>query len=62
MIEKRDLWGCEIKKDVVANFTEKLEILFQKTEQGNLNAQDQLSIFLQQIDSFENMNKKVDDC
>ncbi|MEW4154214.1 hypothetical protein Q0N88_31255 [Bacillus thuringiensis] len=37
MIEKRDLWGCEIKKDVVANFTEKLEILFQKTEQGNLN-------------------------
>lgn len=62
MVEKRDLWGCEIKKDVVANFTEKLEILFQKTEQGNLNAQDQLSIFLQQIDSFENMNKKVDDC
>ncbi|WP_144519504.1 hypothetical protein [Bacillus thuringiensis] len=62
MVEKRDVWGCEIKKDVVANFTEKLEILFQKTEQGNLNAQDQLSIFLQQIDSFENMNKKVDDC
>ncbi|MEI4617907.1 hypothetical protein [Bacillus cereus] len=62
MIEKRDVRGCEIKKDVVANFTEKLEILFQKTEQGNLNAQDQLSIFLQQIDSFENMNKKVDDC
>lgn len=62
MIEKRDVRGCEIKKDVVANFTEKLEILFQKTEQGNLNAQDQLLIFLQQIDSFENMNKKVDDC
>ncbi|PEF68196.1 hypothetical protein [Bacillus cereus] len=62
MVEKRDVWGCEVKKDVVTNFTEKLEILFQKTKQGNLNAQDQLSIFLQEIDSFENMNQKVDDC